>query len=162
MRIRLFILITALALFFDQFTKQLVQKVLEPYQFQPILGDFLRITLVYNPRGIFGMRIFSEVSYYVLPLIGIAIVIFFAVRSKSFFYLAAYALILGGALGNLWDRIRMAKVIDFIDMGIKNFRWYTFNLADLYIVVGIIMLLAAEIFRAKPYPEAEKTISPLK
>jgi len=162
MRIRLFILITALALFFDQFTKQLVQKLLEPYQFHSIIGDFLRITLVYNRRGIFGMRIFSDVSYYVLPLIGIAIVIFFAVRSKSFFYLAAYALILGGALGNLWDRIRMAKVIDFIDMGIKNFRWYTFNLADLYIVVGIIMLLAAEIFRAKPQPEAEKTISPLK
>uniref|UniRef100_A0A7C6A999 Lipoprotein signal peptidase n=1 Tax=candidate division WOR-3 bacterium TaxID=2052148 RepID=A0A7C6A999_UNCW3 len=154
MRIRLFILVSALALFFDQLTKYLVQSVLNPYQIQPLIGDFLRISLIYNPGGIFGIRIFSDASYYLMPLIGIAIVIFFAIRGKSFFYLVAYALILGGALGNLFDRIRMGKVIDFIDIGIKNLRWYTFNLADAYIVVGIIMLLAVEIFRSKPKSES--------
>lgn len=161
MRVRLFILITAVALFFDQFTKQWVQNVLQPYQFKPILGHFLRITLVYNNRGIFGMRLFSDISYYVLPLIGIAIVLFFAIRSKSYFSLVAYALIMGGAVGNLWDRVRMGKVIDFIDMGVKNFRWYTYNLADFYLVVGIIMILASEVIFAKPQLAAtEKSVSP--
>lgn len=152
MRIRLFILISAVALFFDQLTKFLVQKVLNPYQIQPLIGDFLRVSLIYNPRGIFGIRIFSDFSYYMMPLIGIAIVIFFAIRSKSFFYLTAYALILGGALGNLFDRFRLGKVIDFIDIGIKNLRWYTFNLADAYIVIGILMILGAEIFGSKSEP----------
>jgi len=161
MRVRLFILITAVALFFDQFTKQWVQNVLQPYQFKPILGHFLRITLVYNTRGIFGLPLFSNISYYVLPLIGIAIVIFFAIRSKSYFSLVAYALIMGGALGNLWDRVRMGKVIDFIDMGVKNFRWYTYNLADFYLVVGIIMILASEVIFAKPQPAPTgKPVSP--
>ncbi len=161
MRLRLFLLISALALFFDQLTKFLVQRVIMPYQIHPIIGDFLRITLVYNPGGIFGMRIFSDVSYYLMPLIGIVIVILLAIRSKTFFYLTAYGLILGGAIGNLWDRFRMGKVVDFIDIGIKNLRWYTFNLADAYIVVGIIMLLVAEILRPKP-ETTEKTASPLK
>jgi signal peptidase II len=157
MRIRLFLLISALALFFDQLTKQLVIAILEPAQTQPIIGNLVRFTLVYNPRGLFGMPIGSALgsglSYYVLPILGIAIVIYFAIRTKSYFYLFSYALILGGAVGNLWDRIRLGKVIDFIDIGIKNLRWYIFNLADLYIVVGIIMLLAAEIFNPRRTPE---------
>jgi signal peptidase II len=161
MRVRLFILISAVALFFDQFTKQLVQNVLQPYQFKPILGHFLRVTLVYNTHGIFGMRLFSsDISYFVLPLIGIAIVIFFAIRSTSYFSLVAYALIMGGAVGNLWDRVRTGKVIDFIDMGVKNFRWYTYNLADFYLVVGIIMILASEVVFAKPQPAPSKEPAP--
>ena len=150
MRIRIFLLISAIGLFLDQITKLSIQKTLIPYQSQSIIGDIVRFTLVYNPRGIFGMPFGSALAHFILQLIGIAIVIYFAIRTKAFFYLFSYALILGGAAGNLWDRIRLGKVIDFIDIGIKNLRWYTFNLADLFIVVGIIMLIAAEIFRAKP------------
>ncbi len=150
MRIRLFLLINAVGLFLDQITKLLIQKTLIPYQTKPIIGDILRVTLVYNPRGIFGLPFGSPYAHFILQLIGIAIVIFFAIRTKAFFYLFSYALILAGAVGNLWDRIRLGKVIDFIDIGIKNFRWYTFNLADFFIVVGIIMLIFAEIFRSKP------------
>ncbi|MEO0115586.1 MAG: signal peptidase II [candidate division WOR-3 bacterium] len=153
MRIRLFLLISALAFFFDQLTKFLVQKTIPLYHTQPIIGDFFRITLLKNPGGIFGIRIFSDISYYLMPLIGIVIVIIFALRTKNFFYLTAYALILGGAIGNLWDRIRTGGVVDFIDIGIKNLRWYTFNLADAYIVVGILMILGAEIFGPKPRSE---------
>ncbi|MEO0094233.1 MAG: signal peptidase II [candidate division WOR-3 bacterium] len=153
MRIRLFLLISALAFFFDQLTKFLVQKTIPLYHTQPIIGDFFRITLLKNPGGIFGIRIFSDISYYLMPLIGIVIVIIFALRTKNFFYLTAYALILGGAIGNLWDRIRTGSVVDFIDIGIKNLRWYTFNLADAYIVVGILMILGAEIFGPKPRSE---------
>lgn len=155
MRIRIFLLISALALFFDQLTKLAIQKTLVPFQTQPVIGHFLRFSLVYNPRGIFGLPIASNIGYYVLPIVGIVIVILLVIRTKSIFSLLAYALILGGALGNLWDRIRMGKVIDFIDIGIKNLRWYTFNLADLFLVVGIIMLIGSEIFRPKPEPATQ-------
>ncbi len=53
----------------------------------------------------------------------------------------AYGLILGGAVGNVSERIIRGKVTDFIDMGIKNLRWPTYNLADLFIIVGILLLL---------------------
>ncbi len=162
MRIRLFLLLSAIALFFDQITKLVIQKTLVPFQTQPVIGDFLRFSLVYNPRGIFGLPIASEIGYYILPIIGIVIVIFLVIRTKSFFCLLSYALILGGALGNLWDRIRLGKVIDFIDIGIKNFRWYTFNLADLFLVVGIIMLIGAEIFRPKPKPAIQSEVEDAK
>ena len=163
MRIRFFLLISAIGLFLDQITKLSIQKNLIPYQTKPIIGDIVRVTLVYNPRGIFGMPFGSAYAHFILQLIGIAIVIFFAIRTKAFFYLFSYALILGGAAGNLWDRIRLGKVIDFIDIGIKNLRWYTFNLADFFIVVGIIMLIAAEVFRPKPEaaPKSEEETSKL-
>ncbi|MDH5683052.1 MAG: signal peptidase II [candidate division WOR-3 bacterium] len=153
MRVRIFLLISALALFFDQITKLSAQRLLVPYQIKPVIGNLVRITLVYNPRGLFGLPIGSGLSYYILPLVGVAIVIYFATRTKSFLYLCSYALILGGAIGNLWDRIRLGKVIDFIDIGVKNIRWYTFNLADMFIVIGIIMLIATEIFHPRPATE---------
>lgn len=156
MRVRLFLLISAVGLFLDQITKLSIQKTLIPYQTKPLIDNIVRVTLVYNPRGIFGLPFGSPYAHFILQLIGIAIVIFFAIRTKAFFYLFSYALILGGAAGNLLDRIRLGKVIDFIDIGIKNFRWYTFNLADFFIVVGIIILIAAEIFRSKP-EEAPKS-----
>lgn len=149
MRIRLFLLIAVIALFFDQLTKQLVQKILLPGEVQPVIGDFFRITLVYNPHGIFGLRIFSDASGYFMPIIGIVIVLFLMLRTKAFFYLSAYALILGGALGNLLDRFRLGKVVDFIDIGVKNLRWYTFNLADAYLVVAMVMIIVAETFYSK-------------
>ena len=152
MRIRIFLLISASALFFDQITKLIIQKTMVPYQVKPFIDDIVRFILVYNPRGVFGLSIASGISYYVLQMLGIAIVLFFAFRTKSYFYLSSYALIMGGALGNLWDRIRLGKVVDFIDMGIKNVRWFTYNLADLFIVAGIVLLIWAEIFRAKPQP----------
>ena len=120
MRIRLFLLISAIGLFLDQITKLSIQKNLIPYHTKPLIGDILRVTLVYNPRGIFGLPFGSAYAHFILQLIGIAIVIFFALRTKAFFYLFSYALILGGAAGNLLDRIRLGKVIDFIDIGPIN------------------------------------------
>jgi signal peptidase II len=60
-----------------------------------------------------------------------------------------FGLLIGGALGNLIDRVRFGYVIDFIDMGIGNLRWFTYNLADAFITVGAIFLLAREFFRKK-------------
>ncbi len=57
-----------------------------------------------------------------------------------------FSLIVGGALGNFYDRLTYYAVPDFIDLHFKNFHWFTFNLADIFITVGIIMLLVKELF----------------
>jgi signal peptidase II len=60
-----------------------------------------------------------------------------------------FGLLIGGAIGNLIDRVRFGYVIDFIDMGVGHLRWFTYNLADAFITVGAIFLLAREFFRKK-------------
>ena len=69
-----------------------------------------------------------------------------AVKENSKFKKYSLLLILGGALGNLYDRIRFSAVPDFIDIHILNFHWFIFNVADIFISVGVICLIYAEIF----------------
>lgn len=144
---RLFIVIIGLTLFLDQLTKiSAVNFLNSPVK---VLGDFIKLNLVYNYRGLFGLGFGPGIFYFLLPLIGILLVLYLTLKTKESSHLRSYALILGGALGNILDRIRLGKVVDFIDIGIKDLRWPTFNFADFFIVVGIILLFAKEIFKHK-------------
>jgi len=111
---------------------------------------FLNFYLVWNTGIGFGLvPLESNIYYHVLTaiivLINIAL-IYFLTKSKN---ISAYliALIIGGSLGNLFDRIYYYAVPDFIDVHFGNFHWFIFNVADIFITVGIIGLIIVELFR---------------
>ena len=109
---------------------------------------FLNFYLVWNTGIGFGLAAMeSNIYYHILTSI-IAIVniglIFFLIKSKGV-YAYLIALIIGGSLGNLFDRIYYYAVPDFIDLHIGNFHWFIFNVADIFITVGIIGLVFAEL-----------------
>jgi len=142
---RFFIWTAILALCLDQVSKVLAKSLLPPQVPQPVLGQTLRFVLVMNKRGLFGMSYGPVWVHYALPLIGVCLVAYLALRSPSRWSCVAYGLVLAGGIGNnLIDRVRLGSVIDFIDFGMGRWRWYTFNLADAFVVVGVIMLLGHE------------------
>ena len=105
---------------------------------------FLNFNLVWNTGIGFGLiSLETNIFYHILTLIIAAVnivLIFFIIKSKGI-YVYLLALIIGGSLGNLFDRIYYYAVPDFIDFHIGNFHWFVFNVADIFITVGIIGLM---------------------
>ena len=108
------------------------------------LNDFLNFDLIWNTGIGFGLLKSNTALFYNLisTLIGLVVLILFflALRSKSFDKII-YSIIIGGALGNFYDRVFYNAVPDFIDIHYGNFHWFTFNIADIFITVGIIALI---------------------
>lgn len=140
------VITSVLFILFDQLTKSWASANLEMCKPVNVFGKYLRFMLVHNEGLIWGLPFKSNLSYYVLPIIGIAVILYIALKSRNRLLGFIYGLIIAGAIGNLIDRIRFGYVVDFIDMGINNLRWPTYNIADLSIVVGIVMFLVYEIF----------------
>ena len=111
-------------------------------------SEFLNITLIWNEGIAFGLFSFDEKFFYnlltILILIIILIIFFMIIKSKGF---KKYSLliILAGALGNVYDRIIYNAVPDFIDFHIGNFHWFIFNVADIFITLGVIFMIFLEI-----------------
>ena len=118
---------------------------------QPILGDLVRITLAANDGGIFGLLGSSALPLALASIVVIGVILAVQARHGAGDRLltVALALLLGGALGNLVDRIRLGWVVDFIDAGIGSLRWYTFNVADAAISIAIVLLVARSILGAR-------------
>ncbi len=130
----------------DYVTKQLaVEHLSPPYIPHEVLGNTVRLTLAYNQGAAMGLSlgIHSRWIFGLLAVIALTVILRF-VRGTPGSAVArtiALALIAGGALGNLLDRIRSARgVVDFIDVGIGNLRFWTFNVADSAVTCGAILL----------------------
>ncbi len=129
----------------DLISKQIVERVLLGIPPVTVLGDWIQLRLVYNQGAAFGLDLgpFSRWIFLVIALIAI-VLLFRLSRSSSpgdaLRHLAC-GLVAGGAAGNLLDRVRGAQgVVDFIDVGIGAHRWPTFNLADMGVSCGAIVL----------------------
>ena len=113
---------------------------------------FLNFYLMWNTGIGFGLvSLESNIYYHILTFIILMInfvLIFLLLKSKGI-YNYLLAIIIGGSLGNLFDRIYYYAVPDFIDIHIGNFHWFIFNVADIFITVGIIGLMLAELFKKK-------------
>ena len=113
---------------------------------------FLNFYLVWNTGIGFGLiSMESNIYYHILTtIIGIVNIglIYLIIKSKSI-YSYLFAIIVGGSLGNLFDRIYYYAVPDFIDLHLGNYHWFIFNVADIFITVGIIGLLVTELFNKK-------------
>jgi signal peptidase II len=114
------------------------------------VNDYLNLELVWNTGigfGLFNME--ANFLYHLISLL-ILIIIFFVIfiiikssNIEKFFY----SMILGGAFGNFYDRVSYYAVPDFIDIHYNNFHWFTFNIADIFISVGIILILTRELIK---------------
>lgn len=120
-----------------------------PFYGQKITSYF-NVVMAWNPGVSFSM--FSQyggITPYVLVAVALVIVGLFSVwmwRSKTHFHGLCYALVIGGALGNVIDRLRFRAVIDFLDFHFYGYHWPAFNVADMSIVVGITMLIIVSLF----------------
>ena len=137
----------------DRFSKVYVIELVEKTNVSEIyLTPFLNSYLVWNSGIAFGLFSFSNEFTYnlftaLIVLINL-IIIYLIVVTKDFrkyFFL----LILGGSFGNLFDRLYYRSVPDFIDFHIGNFHWFIFNIADIFITVGVICLILAELLYKK-------------
>lgn len=108
----------------------------------PILGDTLRLTYVHNPGAAFSLFRGSRWFFVTVSSLSIVAVWFLAMGERHRGRLAqiAFGLILGGALGNLIDRLWLGVVIDFIEMGLGRHRWPVYNVADAGVTVGVVLL----------------------
>jgi signal peptidase II len=129
----------------DQITKLLAQRLLPPYEPVRVLGDFFRLTYIYNPGAAFGLHLGPASRYIFLTLTVVCVVVligwFRGTPSADRLRLLAISLVTAGALGNFIDRLRSSRgVIDFFDFGIGAARWPVFNIADIGVTVGAILL----------------------
>ena len=117
-------------------------------------STYLNIRLIWNEGIAFGLFSFDDKALYhslsLLILVIILVIIYVIIKSdglKKF----SLMLILGGALGNFYDRIAYGAVPDFIDFHVNGFHWFIFNIADIFISIGVFALILIEIFDKKNY-----------
>lgn len=147
----IYIIIVLLMFALDRVSKLYVMNFFLSYSEQSYyLFPFLNLNLIWNTGMAFGL--FSSESY-IYQII--SIIIFFVItclviwlyRSNSILEKTSLSLIIGGAFGNLFDRIKYNAVPDFIDMHYNNFHWFVFNVSDIIITIGILMLLLTDLFK---------------
>ncbi|MFQ5700417.1 MAG: signal peptidase II [Acidobacteriota bacterium] len=132
----------------DRSSKAAVQAHLDPYRPLSLIPGFFDFTYVENPGGVFGL--FRDLSagvrgvlFTLIPVAAILLIALYARRVPPTHRLTqtSLALILGGALGNLVDRLRLGYVVDFLDFHWRGYHWPAFNLADSAICTGVAMLM---------------------
>ena len=153
-------LLILIIFFLDRFSKIYVISFHEKnYGSDLYNSKFLNISLIWNEGIAFGLFSFSDKFFYHILtfLIGIVILIILVILNKSE-GLKKYSLlmILGGALGNFYDRIFFEAVPDFIDLHIENFHWFIFNVSDIFICLGVIFMIILEIVSNKKESLNEK------
>jgi signal peptidase II len=133
----------------DQLTKAWLVSFLGPGQSVAVLGDWVRLVHSQNSGGLFGLLGGQAQIFGLVSLVVVGLIIAYHGRSGPNRYVSiTLGLLLGGAVGNLIDRLRIGYVVDFVDAGIGGLRWYTFNVADAAISFSIMLLLAASLWPA--------------
>ena len=141
--------VISIIFFLDRYTKLFILNNFTENTYY--LNNYINLDLVWNTGigfGLFSSN--SDIIYNLTSLLIIMVIIcliYFLIRSEKYEKII-YSIIVGGALGNFYDRMFFKAVPDFIDLHYKNFHWFTFNLADIFITLGIIAFLFKEIFKA--------------
>lgn len=131
----------------DQLTKLWVVQVVQAPT--AVVGDLVRLVIVHNTGGIFGLFGSSASLLGLASMVVVGVIVLYQAREgiRGHWLLSlTLGLLLGGALGNLIDRLRLGYVVDFVDMGIGDTRWYTFNIADAAISTSLVLFLVLAVF----------------
>ena len=145
--------IAALIFTLDRLSKYFILKLSNSVEeFNIPVTSFLNFNLVWNNGIAFGLFSFNEQFYYnIITLVIIIItfvILFFAIKSAGVEKIG-FSMIFGGSLGNIFDRLYYSAVVDFIDFHINNIHWFIFNIADIFISLGVILLITIEFFGRK-------------
>ena len=142
-----FLIIIIFTFCFDRFTKI---EIIDNYSDSELfINEYLNFSLIWNTGIGFGLLSFNTSIIYNLITFSIGIVIlilfyFYLISEKSDKMI--FSFIIGGALGNYYDRLYYNAVPDFIDLHYGSFHWFVFNIADVFITIGVVCLIFAEIF----------------
>ncbi len=134
----------------DRITKHSVIRLADEFgEIDISLTPFLNVNLIWNEGIAFGLFSFDQKIYYNIlttMIIIITFIILWMITKTEKFERLAFIMIFGGSIGNIFDRLFYSAVPDFIDFHIKNFHWFIFNVADIFITIGVIMLICHEVF----------------
>ena len=136
--------VAALVVLIDQVTKFAVVERLAIGETLPVVRNCLTLRHIRNTGAVFGILKGAGGYFTVFSIIAavVLIVVLFVARKSSLFVKVSLGLILGGAVGNLIDRLRYGNVVDFVDVGVNaQLRWPCFNVADMAITVGVALLV---------------------
>ena len=117
-----------------------------------ITSKFINIQLIWNEGVAFGLLAFNEKSFYNFItgfIVIIILTLIYFIRKTKGIEKYSFIIILGGALGNVFDRFFYSAVPDFIDIHYNNFHWFIFNVADIFITIGVLLLIYIEFFKKK-------------
>lgn len=152
-QLKLFLPLAAGVLVLDQVSKAVVSATLKMYEIRPLIQGLLNLTRIHNTGAAFGLLagqasalrtgFFLAVS---LVAMGVVLWMLYRLPPGQKVELVALSLILGGALGNVFDRVRLGEVVDFIDVYYRSYHWPAFNVADSAISIGVILLLYRLVF----------------
>lgn len=151
----LLLIIALFIIILDQITKSVVRINFNLYEVKPFIDGFWNWVLVYNKGAAFSLLAnekgsWAKIMFGIIAFI-VSIWILNYLLNKSYSVISGIGLsfILGGALGNLIDRIIQGQVTDFIDWYYKNYHWPAFNVADSFISIGVVLLIIDGLFFAK-------------
>ena len=116
------------------------------------VNDFLNFDLVWNTGIGFGLfSVEANITYHLISLLIFVVIIFlfYLITKAKFTEKILFSMIVGGAIGNLYDRLVYFAVPDFIDFHINQFHWFTFNIADIFISIGIILIIIKDLSLSK-------------
>ncbi len=167
--------ITAIVFLLDQISKWIIKQTMTLHESVSVLGDFFRITYIENPGMAFGIRFGDNLFFTVFAVAAslVILVYLFKMKGEHIATRIAMATILGGALGNLSDRIARGSVLDFLDFEFFNIhipdfqilfidfpgyrlnRWPIFNVADIAVTVGMIILFLFVLFEPEKKDSTE-------
>ena len=143
------LVIILLIFLFDRFSKIYVINLDKKFSGSEVFSSkYLDINLIWNEGIAFGLFSFNEKIFYnllTIVILVIILIIFFMIIRSNGFKKYSLIMILGGALGNFYDRIFNNAVPDFIDFHIGNFHWFIFNVADIFITTGVIFMILNEL-----------------
>ena len=142
-----YFIVSLSVLLLDQWTKGIITRTFDVHQSRTVIGNLFDLTYVRNSGAAFGLFASVDSSIQALILNSVAVLVFivvsaYALRSshKSVRLQVGFALILGGAVGNLLDRVRFGYVVDFLDFSVSGHHWPAFNVADSAICIGVGLL----------------------
>jgi signal peptidase II len=138
--------VAGIILLLDVLTKEWIVATLVLYEIRPVFGEFFRLTYTHNPGAAFGINIGEHSRLFFLALSLVALVVlgwmYRITPRRDVLRLTSLALVCGGAIGNILDRLRYdAGVVDFIDIGFGSHRFWIFNIADSAVSMGAVLLL---------------------
>ena len=146
-------LIILIIFLIDRFSKLFVIKLdSQNHSSEIFLSKFLNIQLIWNEGVAFGLLSFEDGKLYniiTVFILLVILVIFFIIIKSSGVKKYSLLMIVGGALGNFYDRVLNKSVPDFIDFHIGNFHWFIFNIADIFITIGVIFMILMEFIEVK-------------
>ena len=154
--------VTLIVIVLDQVSKYLVRNSMELEQTIKLTPKLIWLHYLQNPGAAFsfsfGNPSLNRILFIIISIIAIVFIVYLSAKSKSKLEIISFALILGGALGNLIDRIWMGSVTDFICCDFPDVimrRWPVFNIADSSIVIAIVLMIATTFFQKETDEEKE-------